>query len=44
MGASCGDLKAQQLNAGNKCTVSTKVKEDAEGWMKELPGMGEMPM
>jgi hypothetical protein len=44
MGASCGGLKTQQPDAGNACQVKARVKEDADGWMKELPGMEGMPM
>jgi hypothetical protein len=44
MGANCGSLKTQQPTAGNQCTVQNRVKEDADGWMKELPGMEGMPM
>jgi hypothetical protein len=44
MGASCGSLKTQQPAAGNKCVVQNRVKEDADGWMKSLPGMEGMPM
>ncbi|KAF1920725.1 hypothetical protein BDU57DRAFT_561969 [Ampelomyces quisqualis] len=39
MGASCGGLKAQEAAVGNKCAVQSRVKEDADGWMKALPGM-----
>lgn len=44
MGANCGSLKTQQPDVGNKCVVKQRVKEDADGWMKELPGMEGMPM
>jgi hypothetical protein len=44
MGASCGGLKAQDAAVGNKCAVQSRVKEDADGWMKDLPGMEGMPM
>jgi hypothetical protein len=44
MGASCGKLKTQQPDVGNKCNVRGRVKEDFEGWMKDLPGMEGMPM
>jgi hypothetical protein len=44
MGASCGGLQTQQPDAGNACQVKARVKEDADGWMKELPGMEGMPM
>jgi hypothetical protein len=44
MGASCGGLKTQQPDAGNKCIVKGRVNEDVEGWMKELPGMAGMLM
>ena len=41
MGASCGKLVTQQPDAGNACKVTSRVREDAEGWMKELPGTME---
>jgi hypothetical protein len=44
MGSACGSLKQQQPDAGNKCIVKTRVNEDADGWMKNLPGMEGMPM
>ncbi|KAH3943511.1 hypothetical protein HBI56_109630 [Parastagonospora nodorum] len=44
MGASCGSLKTQQPDSGNKCLTTNRVKEDADGWMKSLPGMEGMPM
>lgn len=39
MGASCAALKTQGVEVGNKCTVSRRVGEDSEGWMKQLPGI-----
>jgi hypothetical protein len=44
MGSACGSLKQQQPDAGNKCIVKTRVNEDVDGWMKDLPGMEGMPM
>jgi hypothetical protein len=44
MGANCGKLKTQSPDVGNRCNVKGRVKEDFEGWMKELPGMEGMPM
>jgi hypothetical protein len=44
MGANCGSLKTQEPADGNKCIVKNRVKEEHDGWMKELPGMEGMPM
>jgi len=41
MGANCGKLITQQPDAGNSCKVISRVHEDAEGWMNELPGLSE---
>jgi hypothetical protein len=41
MGANCGKLLTQQPDAGNACKVVSRVREDAEGWMKDLPGWSE---
>ncbi|KAI1852598.1 hypothetical protein JX265_003080 [Neoarthrinium moseri] len=44
MGAKCGTLKTQAIDAGKKCSVNRVVQEDHDGWIKELPGinMGNM--
>ncbi|KAK6866324.1 hypothetical protein PG995_002852 [Apiospora arundinis] len=39
MGAKCGSLKTQAIDAGKKCSVKAVVDEDHDGWIKELPGM-----
>ncbi|KAK8048224.1 hypothetical protein PG994_009954 [Apiospora phragmitis] len=39
MGAKCGALKTQQIDAGKGCSVKPLVNEDHDGWIKELPGM-----
>ncbi|KAF2256763.1 hypothetical protein BU26DRAFT_527053 [Trematosphaeria pertusa] len=44
MGANCGSLKTQDPSVGNACVVPSRVHEDSEGWMTELPGMEGMPM
>ncbi|KAL1865139.1 hypothetical protein VTK73DRAFT_5464 [Phialemonium thermophilum] len=38
----CPQLKSQSIAEDNKCTVTPRVKEDTTGWLKELPGGGEM--
>jgi len=39
MGATCGTLKTQAIDAAKKCSVKTTVKEDVNGWLDKLPGM-----
>ncbi|KAK3314293.1 hypothetical protein B0H66DRAFT_577936 [Apodospora peruviana] len=37
-GASCANLKTQEVAQANKCKVSGKVNEKWEGWLPSLPG------
>ena len=34
----CPTLKLQAITDGNKCQIQRRVKEDLDGWLKELPG------
>ena len=34
----CPTLKTQSIAETNKCTIKRRVKEDLDGWLKELPG------
>lgn len=36
----CPTLKSQSIVEANKCSVERRVKEDLDGWLKELPGAG----
>lgn len=38
----CPTLKLQSIKDSNKCTISRRVKEDLDGWLKELPGASAM--
>ena len=40
MGASCGDLKTQSIDAAKACAVKALVHEDTDGWLDKLPGIG----
>jgi hypothetical protein len=44
MGSLLKTLKQQTPAVGNACAVKNRVIEDHDGWMKELPGMSDMPM
>ncbi|KAF9529652.1 hypothetical protein CPB83DRAFT_926527 [Crepidotus variabilis] len=37
-GGACPTLKTQSIDAINKCTQASRVKETYEGWLKALPG------
>jgi len=37
----CPRLKSQTIAKGNQCGVKAVVREDIDGWLKELPGMSE---
>ncbi|KAK4161349.1 hypothetical protein QBC43DRAFT_243754 [Cladorrhinum sp. PSN259] len=38
----CPTLKSQAITQANKCSVQRRVREDLDGWLKELPGAGSM--
>ena len=40
MGAKCGSLKTQAIDAAKRCSVRTLVNENHEGWIDKLPGDG----
>jgi hypothetical protein len=44
MGSLCTSLKTQEPTAGNACSVKPVVKEEQDGWMKNLPGMDGMSL
>jgi hypothetical protein len=41
--AVCGKQKTQTIDVAKQCTIKKTVKEDVDGWLKELPGL-TMPM
>ncbi|KAK0733043.1 hypothetical protein B0T26DRAFT_841465 [Lasiosphaeria miniovina] len=43
MGATCGSLKTQSIDAARKCSVKPLVHENVDGWLTKLPGT-DMPM
>jgi len=38
MGATCGTLKTQAIDAAKACNVKSTVKEEVNGWITKLPG------
>ncbi|KAI1321502.1 hypothetical protein F5Y16DRAFT_413701 [Xylariaceae sp. FL0255] len=39
-GATCANLRNQQIATAKQCNVAPEVKEDNNGWLTELPGQG----